>query len=465
MVTMARKFLSFLGTNNYLPCTYFQGQHEKSKVRFVQQALAQIHCLEWNTEDQFVVFTTPESLRKNWEDNGHGEEKCHGLCQCLGVLHLPCQIRQVSIPDGKSEEEIWTIFNTVCNELADNDTVFLDITHALRSLPMLAMVVIQYMQVLRRVHLMGIYYGAFEVLGTIEQVKEMAVEDRRVPIFDLTAFAQLADWSIAIDRFLTAGNAEKIHELVKMKAIPAIKTGKDNTKDEAMAIKKLAKRLYDFTQAMTTCRGRAISKCASSLDKALDDCTQAGLVPPLVPLLDKIRERTAGFNVASEITDGIRAARWCLNHNLIQQSYTILQETAVSFFLNTASNSTVAKHPCENINSRAMVCGVATLLAQNKDISEFRLPDDQSMSLLQKIWSLLKTPKENYQNMDKLEQLRNDLNHAGMNKCPLPADKFQKDLGKAILWLEQLICHQKSNEQNPLQCCTPCRDFVLKVYD
>jgi uncharacterized protein Smg (DUF494 family) len=106
-----------------------------------------------------------------------------------------------------------------------------------------------------------------------------------------------------------------------------------------------------------------------------------------------------------------------------------------------------------------MVCGAAALLAQNKDISEFRLPDDQSMSLLQKIWSLLKTPKENYQNMDKLEQLRNDLNHAGMNKCPLPADKFQKDLEKAIIWLEQLICHQKSNEQNPLQCCTPCRDI------
>jgi hypothetical protein len=34
-----------------------------------------------------------------------------------------------------------------------------------------------------------------------------------------------------------------------------------------------------------------------------------------------------------------------------------------------------------------------------------------------------------------------------------------EDLEKAIIWLEQLICHQKSNEQNPLQCCTPCRDI------
>jgi len=436
---MARKFLSFLGINNYLACTYFLGRQESPKVRFVQEALAQIHCRDWNSEDQLVIFITPESFRRNWNDNGHGEEKCQGLHQCLKALHLPCEIRPVTIPDGKSEEEIWTIFNTVCNELADNDSVLLDITHALRSLPMLAMVVLQYMQVLRQVHLAGIYYGAFEVLGTIPHVKQMAVDDRRVPIFNLTAFAQLADWSIAIDRFLAAGNAEMIHELTKMKAIPFIKTGTDDTKQEAMAIKKLAKRLYDFTQAMTTCRGRAISQCASNLDKALDDCTQAGLVPPLVPLLDKIKNRTAGFNGTNEISDGIRAARWCLDHNLIQQAYTILQETAVSFFLNTANNSMETKHPCENIHSRAMVCGAATLLAQNKELAEYRLPDDQSRAVLEKIWALLKTPKENYQNMDRLEQRRNDLNHAGMKKCPLAAEKFHHDLEKAILWLEQAV--------------------------
>jgi hypothetical protein len=45
-----------------------------------------------------------------------------------------------------------------------------------------------------------------------------------------------------------------------------------------------------------------------------------------------------------------------------------------------------------------MVCGAATLLAQNKELTEYRLPDDQSRAVLEKISALLKTPKENYQN-------------------------------------------------------------------
>lgn len=434
---MARKFLSFLGTNNYLACTYFLDQQERSNVRFVQEALGQIHCRDWNSEDQLVIFITSESRRRNWEDNGHGEEKCHGLHHCLQALNLPCQIRPVSIPDGKSEEEIWAIFDTVCNELNDSDSVILDITHALRSLPMLAMVVLQYMQALRKVSLAGIYYGAFEVLGTINQVREVAVNDRRVPIFDLTAFARLSDWSIAIDRFLAVGNAEMIHELVKMEAIPVIKAGPDGMKQEAMAIKKMVKRLLDFTQAMATCRGRAISQCASSLIEALDDCRQAALVPPLVPLLDKIRERITGFSGGSEISDGIRAAHWCLDHNLIQQAYTILQETAVSFFLNAATKISGEKHPYTNKNSRAMVSGAASLLAKKENISQYRLSPDQSSELLEQIWLLL-TPEENYQNMDRLEQRRNDLNHAGINPCPSPADTFLQDLRKAIQWLERV---------------------------
>ena len=34
---MARKFLSFLGTNNYLACTYFLGRQESPKVRFYRK--------------------------------------------------------------------------------------------------------------------------------------------------------------------------------------------------------------------------------------------------------------------------------------------------------------------------------------------------------------------------------------------------------------------------------------------
>jgi hypothetical protein len=269
----------------------------------------------------------------------------------------------------------------------------------------------------------------------------MAIAERKAPIFDLTAFAQLADWAVATDRFLSAGNAGMIHELVEKQAIPVIKNNINSARQEAIMLKKLTKQLLDFTEVMATCRGLAISSCASALRQGLESCKQAALIPPLGPLLDKMTERTAGFSGADEIKDGLRAARWCLEHNLIQQGYTILQETAVSYFLNQAVAPTGLKHLCDT-KQREMVTGSASLLAQKKGISEFRRSPEQDGEVLQKIWTLLEQ-KDNYQSMSMLEQRRNDLNHAGISLAPMPADSFGKELEKAINWLEECV-HEES---------------------
>jgi CRISPR-associated Csx2 family protein len=434
---MARKFMSFLGTNNYLPCTYCQNGNETDDVRFVQEALIRMHCLAWAPEDQIVVFITSEAAQKNWEDNGHTGEQCSGLHSRLIALNLSCEIRPVSIPNGRSEEELWDIFTNVCNELADNDTVILDITHALRSLPMLAMVILQYIRVLRKVHLLGIFYGAFEVLGSIGEVRKMAVSERRAPIFDLTSFAQLADWSIAVDRFLAAGDAGMIHELVKFQTVPYIKAGLNDTRhDQAIAVKQFSECLLIFTKVMSTCRGRLISKCVMNLNKALDNCRQDALIPPLVPLLEKIRERIEGFSGTNEIRDGIRAAHWCQEHNLIQQAYTILHETAVSFFLYKTESGQTSNHSL-NKENREMVTGAASLLAKNKLPDEGRHPDGYEQQW-KKIWHTLETTDANHM-MSRLEQCRNDLNHAGIRENAKPANSFDVPLDKAIQWLEEIV--------------------------
>jgi len=57
-----------------------------------------------------------------------------------------------------------------------------------------------------------------------------------------------------------------------------------------------------------------------------------GLLPALRPLLDRVSERVMLFQ-ADPVQDGIQAARWCLEHNLIQQGYTILNETLITHCL------------------------------------------------------------------------------------------------------------------------------------
>ncbi|WP_425505358.1 CRISPR-associated DxTHG motif protein [Thermosulfurimonas marina] len=68
--------------------------------------------------------------------------------------------------EGRSEEEIRDNFRKVIENLSEGEEVFFDITHSFRSLPMLNLVALSYARVLKGIRIRGIYYGAFEVLGS-----------------------------------------------------------------------------------------------------------------------------------------------------------------------------------------------------------------------------------------------------------------------------------------------------------
>ncbi|WP_207679589.1 TM1812 family CRISPR-associated protein [Desulfonema magnum] len=68
---MAKAYLSFLGTNDYIPCIYTDGNREVSDIRFVQEATLELCCREWGDEDRILIFTTDEAYKANWLDDGH----------------------------------------------------------------------------------------------------------------------------------------------------------------------------------------------------------------------------------------------------------------------------------------------------------------------------------------------------------------------------------------------------------
>ena len=59
----------------------------------------------------------------------------------------------------------------------------------------------------------AVYYGAFEVLGYGSLVAKLPIEERNAPIFDLTPFIDLFDWTLAIDRYLATGDASLVENL------------------------------------------------------------------------------------------------------------------------------------------------------------------------------------------------------------------------------------------------------------
>ncbi|MDY0040043.1 MAG: TIGR02221 family CRISPR-associated protein, partial [Desulforhabdus sp.] len=337
---MGNLYLSFLGTNDYLPCTYFsEDGREVPDVRFVQEATARLCCENWSRDDKVIIFTTEEAYRKNWIDDGHKDYKGNtlsrtGLKTCLARCDLQPKIQHISIPEGKSEGEIWRIFQIVFDCIQSEDHVIFDITHAFRSIPMLALVVLTYAKTLRGASIEGIWYGAFEALGPLGQVAAMPLPERRVPIFSLGAFVTLMDWSMAIEQFVQSGDARPICSLAQNKVKPILRDTKGRDQS-AVAIRDLADKLEAFTEALSTCRGKDISRLGSELHLKISRCRNAELLPPLLPLLDLLEKGVYNF-IGNEVYDGLQAVRWCMSHGLTQQAYTILREVLITHFAENA---------------------------------------------------------------------------------------------------------------------------------
>ncbi|MBW1736356.1 MAG: TIGR02221 family CRISPR-associated protein [Deltaproteobacteria bacterium] len=437
---MSKIYISFLGTNDYIPCIYYKENQdfECKDVRFIQEATIRFACSDWSSSDRILIFTTQEAYMKNWMNDGHVDRKTKrhlnrtGLKECISRLNLPCPMIRIQIPEGKSVEEIWEIFGKVYENLNQDDEVIFDITHAFRSIPMLAIVILNYAKVMKHITLGGVYYGAFEVLGSLDEAKRKPLEERRVPILDLTAFDQLLDWTVAVDRFTKAGDAGLIKPLAErgLKRLLAESKGKDLN---ATTIRGIGRTLESFCTSMATCRSELISPIGSRLKSLIEKCENAGLLPPFQPLFRLLREEIEPFN-GEELSDGIAAAEWCFERNLIQQSATILREVVITYLVShmqgNAKDSTERKIAAAAIN---IAFNRIRGRESEKDIQEnireriqaYHQICDQKPELV-KIWG-------------PLAKLRNDLNHAGYVRDPKVPSGFSKELPKLIARVQSEI--------------------------
>jgi len=429
---MAKVYLSFLGTNDYLACTYYSGDKEVNNVRFVQEATLGLYCRNWTSDDRIIIFTTEEANKKNWQDNGH-KNPCKGLERCIKDLNLDAPVKAVLVPIGKSEDEIWDIFRIVYESLNQEDEVIFDITHSFRSIPMLAIVILNYAKTMKNILLSGIYYGAFEVLGNPYEARELPQEKRQAPILDLTSFDQLMEWSFAIDRLLGAGDAAMVSKLANQSVKPILSESKGQNK-AADTIRKIANNLSDFSKAMATCRGRDITTITEKLKENVNQFESLDLVQPFKPIFKRIKRQMDLFP-GDNILDGMQAAKWCLEHNLIQQGYTILEETLVSYFIYK-----IGENPNNLSNQNRQIAKQAIkIFLYNLPQQKWHNPAGNNLKITNKFIKFYKTKNKLLKVYDNLREFRNDLNHAGYRINALGSDKFEKKLASIVDKIEAFI--------------------------
>ncbi|MBW4629043.1 MAG: TIGR02221 family CRISPR-associated protein [Brasilonema octagenarum HA4186-MV1] len=186
------QLLTFLGIGNLQPTLYtWQGNQVATPTPYVAEALCELYEIinPGQKIDQVLVFATPEAREKHW----------HQLNQRL-ASRFP--LKDVSIPSGKSETEVWQIFDAVVDAVNPGSQVLFDITNAFRSIPLLVFLASAFLQKARNVEIKGVYYGAFEA------------NPQQPPIFDLTPAIKLLDWLTATEQFITTGSAVSLGRLL-----------------------------------------------------------------------------------------------------------------------------------------------------------------------------------------------------------------------------------------------------------
>lgn len=111
------------------------------------------------------------------------EANAQRLSQRLGY-RVDCQL----IPYARDEAEQVGILLGLADALAPNETITLDVTHAFRHLPMLALVAARYLKHVRQVEVENIYYGALEMTQSGDET----------PVLRLGGMLKMLDWVEAL---------------------------------------------------------------------------------------------------------------------------------------------------------------------------------------------------------------------------------------------------------------------------
>jgi len=255
----------------------------------------------------------------------------------------------------------------------------------------------------------------------------MPLEERNAPIFDLTSFTTVQEWSAAADNFVNYGLCKKISQ--QLAKLP--KTEENDTEKLALQLEKLS---LDFT----TVRGPEIID-ASSIEDLCEDLRLLGqqkVIPaPIQPLLNHIIQKIETFK-KNDVSNGLKAAKWCLDHDLIQQGLTILQEFIVSLLLDFSKKDYLSKTQRELVSSTFYIAQQGWQ-EQEEKWGPRKLKTNEKNSIKNYLHCpLVEKLKQEY---SQLSELRNDINHAGYRKNAKNSQDFKQELARLLDKIQEII--------------------------
>lgn len=390
------KAISFLGTGNYQTVTYCWDK------RTYQTALFPEAVAELFDPDVLLLFVTPRVL---------SAPRTEQLCQ-----HLGNRIRLVEIPDGKTDAELWTIFDRCTEHVQHGDSLLLDITHAFRSLPMIVFAAAAYLRHVKKVQIEHITYGAFEARDASD----------RVPIIDLRFLLDLLDWIHSARMLLDSGNATAISEQLRTIHRNIWKQGISDR--FPLSLHSAADKLNDFTHELHLARPRNVLQTAHTLVQQFDQFTKEAQLwaKPFAVIADSIRhdlERIADANSNQLSAENLRRQLAMIEYmhqkHLHLQAITLAREWIISWVAYHTDPSCWLDRQYRDRISSSLNKLPHDATAAVQPLTDVRLDHLSHYHELRRVWT-------------KVLDLRNELAHCGMRKQSTKRKRIEDNLAEIV---------------------------------
>ncbi|TVR83512.1 MAG: CRISPR-associated DxTHG motif protein [Rhodospirillales bacterium] len=301
-------------------------------------------------------------------------------------------IQIVNYPEGGDPETLWSQFDCLKENLraSEGTRVVLDITHGFRSQPFFAAAVLAFIRGLDRPRReVQVVYGAHEARDNVKNT---------TPVWDLTPFIDLLDWTRELTLFLRTGRSRGVEELM----------------ESAIGFEDLAASIGRFGADLETIRTGALllgrdsePASAHALHQQLKtvERTVAHRFPPFHDVLEVVRQMVAPLVIKPQPLNTREAhaalanlARLYFSIGRYVEAATTAQEGWVSLYATDVA-ATPGDPGCTS-DSR-------------KDAAD--------------LWR-----KSEKKYPHKASQIRNDINHAGYGDNPATHEKIIKDVTSLV---------------------------------
>jgi len=406
------KLLTFLGTGNYCETEYTWDK--RSKVT----CYAMVASASFLEADEIVIFVT-EKAKESHEQP---------LRQALLSSQPEAKIEFVSIKEGKTESELWEIFSKVAQSVRPEDTVAFDVTHGLRSFPLIGLLAAAFLRSGLNINLKAVLYGAYDV-------RNQEVTPNQTPMFDLTPLLTLLQWAVAADRFNRSGDSRDFASLLKQqhKSL-AIQLQNDHHRlNQYKPIQKLADGLSDISHSLALIRPalamQQIDSLESQIETALPLLVQNEQMRPFRMLLETTQKTYQPLALANpeanpqqNLETQRRLIQWYAEREHWVQAVSLAREWLVSwvmFHLNKCNftDENDRKEIEKKINKEA-----DDLIKAKKHKKAFTPGELQELPHLEEVLGLWKA----------LVDVRNDIDHAGMRPNPNSPSSLISSIEKHI---------------------------------